>query len=292
VLAVLVVLGLGLYADFGDLGDALAEFRWRWFGPAVALTTLNYLIRFVRWEVYLRRLEIRVPTGRNLAIFGAGLTMTLTPMKAGEVLKSGLLRRGFGTPFARSAPIVLAERITDGLGLVIVGAAALIWTGAGGHWVLLALGAAGAIAVAAAVRVPMPERLATARAVAVELLGPGLTLVMSLVAAVSWFFECVAAYLCVRGLGLDVTLAETSVVFTVGTLAGALSFLPGGLGAAEAGMAGLLRALDVTRADAAAATVLIRLATLWFAVALGAVALAVEARLARRAAASSNASVP
>jgi glycosyltransferase 2 family protein len=72
------------------------------------------------------------------------------------------------------------------------------------------------------------------------------------------------------------------VVFSVGSLAGALSFLPGGLGVAEASMTGLIRALgDVTKASAAAATVLIRLATLWFAVALGLVGLAVEERLYR-----------
>jgi uncharacterized membrane protein YbhN (UPF0104 family) len=212
--------------------------------------------------------------------------MTLTPMKAGEVLKSGLLRRSFGTPFARSAPIVLAERVTDGIGAILLAAIALLWTGAGGHWLLLGLGAAGAVGVAVAARAPMPARVATARTAAIEVLGPWLTLAMSLVASVSWFFECLAAYLCIRGLGLDVSLPDTTVVFTVATLAGALSLLPGGLGVAEAGMAGLLRALDVARADAAAATVLIRLATLWFAVALGVVALAVEERLARRAVAA------
>ena len=56
-----------------------------------------------------------------------------------------------------------------------------------------------------------------------------------------------------------------------------LSFLPGGLGVAEGSMTGLIRVLgDVPRAAAVAATVLIRLATLWFAVALGLVGLAVE----------------
>jgi uncharacterized membrane protein YbhN (UPF0104 family) len=48
-------------------------------------------------------------------------------------------------------------------------------------------------------------------------------------------------------------------------------------------MTGLMRVLgDVSKAGAAAATVLIRLATLWFAVGVGLVALAFEERLARR----------
>jgi len=115
------------------------------------------------------------------------------------------------------------------------------------------------------------------------LLGVALSFLgMTALSAVSWFCECLAAYVCVRGLDLDLSLADTVVVFSVGSLAGALSFLPGGLGVAEASMTGLIRALgDTTRVAAAAATVLIRLATLWFAVALGLIGLAVEERLAR-----------
>ena len=112
----MTVLALGVYADFGDLVDALEQFRWELFPLALALTFLNYLIRWLRWEVYLGHLEIRVPRGRSFGIFLAGLTMTISPAKVGELLKSGLLRRSFGTPIRRSAPIVLAERVTDGTG--------------------------------------------------------------------------------------------------------------------------------------------------------------------------------
>ena len=48
-------------------------------------------------------------------------------------------------------------------------------------------------------------------------------------------------------------------------------------------MTGLIKVLgDTTKAQAAAATLLIRLATLWYGVVLGLVGLAVEERLARR----------
>jgi uncharacterized membrane protein YbhN (UPF0104 family) len=53
---------------------------------------------------------------------------------------------------------------------------------------------------------------------------------------------------------------------------------------ADAGFTGLLQALaDVPKADAAAATILVRLSTLWFAVVLGLIALAVDQRLAHAA---------
>lgn len=285
-LAALVVLGLGLYADFGDLADALERFRWELFPLALALTFVNYLIRFVRWQRYLARLALEVPTTRSFVIFFAGLTMTISPAKLGEVLKSGFLRRDFEIPIRRSAPIVLAERVTDATGIVLLGAAGLVLAGAGRHWPLLVLGLVGAIGVVVLVRSPLLARFARldeARATAIDLLGTRLVLAMTLVAAVSWLFECLAAYVCVRGLDLDVSLAETIVVFSVASLAGAISFLPGGLGVAETSMAGLFRVLsDVPKASAAAATVLVRLATLWFAVAIGLVALLVEERVARR----------
>ena len=188
--------------------------------------------------------------------------MTVTPAKLGEVLKCGLLRRAYGVPVRRSAPVVLAERVTDATGVVVL---AVIGGAGTDRWPLLVIALAGVVGIVVIVRTPL-------------LVG------MTAVSAASWFCECLAAYVCVRGLRLDLTLADTIVVFSLGSLAGALSFLPGGLGVAETSMTGLIRALgDVSKAAAAAATVLIRLATLWFAVAIGLIGLAVEERLARKA---------
>jgi glycosyltransferase 2 family protein len=285
-LAAVVALGLGLYADFGRLGDELASFRWELFPLALTLTALNYLLRFWRWQRYLARLEIEVPTGRSFAIFVAGLSGTITPAKLGEVLKCALLKRSFGVPVRRSVPIVLAERVTDASGVVVLAVAA----GAGANrWPLLVLALAGVVAIVLVVRSPLLERfsrLGEAPEAARALLETRLLLGMTALSAVSWFFECLAGYVCVRGLRLDLSLVDTVVVFSLGSLAGALSFLPGGLGVAEGSMTGLIQVLgDVPKAAAVAATVLIRLATLWFAVALGLVGLAVEEwqyRLQRR----------
>jgi len=276
-LVAVVALGLGFYADFGRLGDELASFRWELFPLALALTALNYLLRFWRWQRYLARLEIEVPSGRSFAIFVAGLSGTITPAKLGEVLKCALLKRSFGVPVRRSVPIVLAERVTDASGVVVLAVAA----GAGANrWPLLVLALAGVAAIVLVVRSPLLERfsrLGEAPETARALLETRLLLGMTALSAVSWFFECLAAYVCVRGLRLDLSLVDTVVVFSLGSLAGALSFLPGGLGVAEGSMTGLIQVLgDVPKAAAVAATVLIRLATLWFAVALGLVGLAVE----------------
>lgn len=286
VLTIGVGVGLGLYADFGKLAAALGRFRWELFPAALAIVTAGYLVRFGRWHLYLGRLGIAVPWGRSLLIFLAGFSMALSPGKVGEVLKSALLRRAYGTPVHRTAPIVLAERVTDVLGLVAVGAIAAILAGATSRWPLMAGGLAVAGGVVAALRLPLPERLErlrAARATALSLHSPALLASMTAVATAAWGCEAAAAIVCARGLGLRASAADVAVAYSLGNLAGALSFLPGGLGVTETGMTGLLRALSgVGAAGAAAATVLIRLATIWFALAIGLAALGLETRLARK----------
>ena len=113
------------------------------------------------------------------------------------------------------------------------------------------------------------------------LLAPLPLVVATALATTSWFFECLA--FCFGRARLSG--ARTSAcrgrpfVYAATTVAGALSFLPGGLGVTEAGMLALLgRLAGIARGTAAAATFVTRAATLWFAVALGLPALLLYAR--------------
>jgi len=63
-------------------------------------------------------------------------------------------------------------------------------------------------------------------------------------------------------------------IYSVSVLAGALSFIPGGLGSTEAVMVLLLTLVGVNTPAAIAATLICRLATLWFAVIIGGAVLA------------------
>jgi uncharacterized protein (TIRG00374 family) len=71
----------------------------------------------------------------------------------------------------------------------------------------------------------------------------------------------------------DPSVVATTFIYAVSTVIGAVS--PGGLGPTEIGMAFLLQTvMEVPKAQATAATFLIRIATLWFAVLIGAIVLA------------------
>ena len=106
-------------------------------------------------------------------------------------------------------------------------------------------------------------------------------------ATLAWFAECLAFYLVIAGMGVMATpalLLQATFIYAGASLLGALSFLPGGLGATEGSMAVLLTQLSgMDREPAIAATLLTRFATLWFAVILGVAALLVfQRRVAAR----------
>jgi uncharacterized protein (TIRG00374 family) len=279
---------------------SLRAFAWSAAAGALALAAVNYLFRFWKWELYLRRLGVRIGLVDSFWIFLSGFALTVTPGKVGEVLKSYLLRETHGVPMARTAPIVVAERLTD---LLALAAIALVGVGAlaGGErlaWVALALVGVAVACVAsetlahAVIRLvgalPMVGRLAPKLrefyAATRTLLAPVPLLATTLLSIVAWLCECVAFWLVLRGFpGAAASLKLCAFIYATMTIAGALSFLPGGLGVQEIGMVQLLvaQAHGVTAATAAAATFVTRLCTLWFAVLVGVAALMLVQRRKR-----------
>src|SRR5262249_7622575 len=58
--------------------------------------------------------------GESLLTFLSGFVLTVTPGKVGEVFKSLILFQLRGVPIARTAPIVVAERVTDLIGVIVL----------------------------------------------------------------------------------------------------------------------------------------------------------------------------
>jgi len=87
VLTVVIFLLLGLYADLSQVRSSLFSFRWSVLPLILGLAMLNYFLRFLKWDSYLKALDVSLTAKESLAIFFAGLAMSVTPAKFGEVLK-------------------------------------------------------------------------------------------------------------------------------------------------------------------------------------------------------------
>jgi uncharacterized protein (TIRG00374 family) len=105
---------------------------------------------------------------------------------------------------------------------------------------------------------------------------------IAVLGTLGWLAECTAFHWLLVTFGADLSFQKSVFVFAFSMLVGAATMLPGGLGGTEATMIGLLLLCRVQSDLAFAATLIIRATTLWFAVGLGFIALAVSLYLARR----------
>ena len=306
------------YVGVHEVAAALASFAWRAGLVALLMSAANYGLRFAKWEACLSWLELRssppaaedstqrcLPIAeltrlRSLTIYLAGLSMSVTPGKLGEVLRSVLLRAAYGLPFWRTAPIVLADRLTDLVALVLLSAWGLSQF-AGFYEYLPYLIATVIVVVAAVVVLGNPRwshallRLCTRTPVLGRLFAQADDMVTSSAALLTvprlaaltalsvlgWGLECVGFWWILEGFApVAAELTASAFLWSTTTLIGAVSLLPGGLGATEISLDVLLPRLTtgVTVPIAAAAILLARGCTLWFGEIVGAAALVVLMR--------------
>ena len=293
ILAFVVMVAIALYGDVPRMIGALAHFQWIFLPIILGFTLFNYAWRFVKWQYYLHRLQIRLGVGSSLLIFLSGLSMAITPGKAGELLKSYLLKREVGTPVSRTAPIIVAERLTDGIAMLVLAAAGLVLYRFG--WELLLfivlVGLTGIIIIQnrplalklleMGEHLPLISRIApgirTFYESAYTLLQWRPLLLAVSIGIISWTGECIALYFVYVGLGVTGTLdlfVKSMFILASSSLVGSASGLPGGLGTADGSMLALTRLLiSPSQALGGAATLLIRLCTLWFGLSIGVIAL-------------------
>lgn len=284
------------YTGFNAIKESLVSFHWIAFALAVGLASTNYVIRFLRWQYYLRLLDVRgVTRGDSLLIFLSGFVLTVTPGKVGEVFKSAVLGQTHQVPVARTAPIVVAERLSD-----VIGVVALILAGSAGFHSGLPWALAGAGAVVTGLVVILWERPSNALLAwmdrheklgrfapklreAVEslrMLASPTALIWPMVLSVfAWACEGVGLWVLLRGFGATAPLLLSVFFYETASLAGALIPVPGGLGVVETMLREqLVRLGGVPTNIATASMILVRFATLWWAVAVGFCALAILRR--------------
>jgi uncharacterized protein (TIRG00374 family) len=281
----------------------LGQFPWQSLPVILLAVTTNFLLRWVKWEWYRAAAGIPAPLSGSFLVYFSGFSMAISPGRVGELIKPFMYKEYFGAKMRRTIPLVLAERISDLLGMLILTALTLAAYGAA---VLAARGQESESALSLPLlqgfllfsMVLMAAGIILARSKKImyrvliqmsKLRGlhrashklrklyhrtyPLLTirnlLVTSCIAALSWFFECYAFLLILHGVGAtSIGLPEATFMFCMATIIGGLLFfMPGGLGGFEGSMSGMLAMLRV--ANATPAIVLIRFCTLFYSVFLG-----------------------
>ncbi|MEP0861641.1 MAG: flippase-like domain-containing protein [Ignavibacterium sp.] len=284
----ILYLAITVYIDFDLLLNSFARFNLLLIPILLLLSLGNYFARYFKWNYYLSELKIKLDKKDSLLIFMSGLLMSVTPGKIGELLKAYLVKTVNKTPVSVTGPIIFAERATDFLSLTIlalIGAyiydygrdAALIIT------IFILIGILiltnrklfdSIMSVLSRIkfvekRIDSIERLYHST---YTLLKIKPLVIAILISVVSWGFECYGYYLVINNFNTAIDVSWSFFSYSFSTIVGAVSMLPGGLGVTEGSFLLMLTSKGLTANDAAATTFITRVATLWFAVLVGVVA--------------------
>ncbi len=252
----------------------------------------SYFIRILRFYMLLAQSGVPISLPNTALAQVVGFALSIMPGSVGDVFKLHLIQERAGTSLLRTAPALLLDRVMEGAGFIVL---ALVSTAALPalqihlpEMPLLAMGLGLLLAL-----VLLRRRFGLALTFGQKWLGK-FSLGTRLLAQVqnmrrdlkvSITPRQLVTGLALTGLArlvdglvlllaaqmLDVTLALPVAIFVVAAsgLAGGVSLLPGGAGAAETTMAGLLMFSGAPLANALAITLVARLSTLWLWVALG-----------------------
>lgn len=283
IFAIVVYVILGVYADFGNLLLALESFDWKYIIILLSLTTLSYLIRFLRWNFFLKGVGVNLNLKDNLFIYLSGLSMTITPAKAGEIWKGWLIKDINGDSLSKTVPVVISDRLTDMLALVIFSLLGILYYKQGAFVIITILILFGGFLIAVRTEtvsnrlISILEKRAGKYSKDVksmhitfkETLTPKKLIITTGLGLMAWFMECMGLYLTIIGFGDHIGIIVSTFTFSFASLAGALSLIPGGLGVAEATLSGLLQFFGLTATISVGAAIIIRFSTLWYGTFLG-----------------------
>lgn len=281
--AVAVYLIMGVYADLDNLLSAIQHFNWIFFIVMIILTTIAYFIRFLKWNYFLKSVDVHLKLKDNLFVFLSGLGMIITPAKIGEIWKGWIIKDISGESLSKTVPVVIVDRLTDLTGLIILSALGILYYKEGSYiLIILILLFTGFFAAIKSKKISSKiisilevraskysKDIKRMHLTFEKLMDPENIFMMSFLSAFAWFFECLALYFVIIGFGESISVLISTFVFSFASLAGAVSMIPGGIGVAEVTFSGLLQYFGLKTATSVGVALIIRSGTLWYGAILG-----------------------
>ena len=284
VVTVVLYVGMATMADWESFEAAVSALPCVLWVQVVGLSLLSYLLRFARWHHFIFALGYKVPILRNLEIYLAAFALTLTPGKAGETIRSVYLYP-CGVSYPHSIGAFISERLLDLVAVSALASLAVSIFTEQRPWMLVAIVCIFTVVLLLrsrlfsfvgrrAVRVSVIEHVVNLAAT-VRFLASGWRVSVAIpLSLMAWLAQGVSLYLIVHALGYELTPITIIAIYCFSILVGAVSFIPGGLGATEAAIVLLLLTSGVNQIDALAASLISRGVTMWFAIGIGVLAMA------------------
>ncbi len=258
----------------------------------IGISFFSYLVRYSRWQWLLRRAGYKVALGYGFLSYLAGFAFTATPGKVGELIRIRYFNRA-NVPASTSFGAFVFERAFDlivvlllaslvisqqkyfiiALSFVLIFLVFLILLAMNAtlvNWIMGLFDSLGWRPLAKLTLI-VQEGLSACR----FWFNPLDLFFCFVYGIIAWSATAAGFLLLTQDLGISIESITVFAMYPLAMLVGAASMLPGGVGTTELTIVLLLGSYGVSTSLATLAAVGIRLATIWFAMLVGFMSVAI-----------------
>lgn len=277
-----------IFSNIREVIDTFRKFNLKYVPIILSFSFISYLFRAIRWHYYLKELGLNLTIKDSFILYFASLSVLIVPLAFAGLIKASFIKKKTGEDISKTLPIVMIERMTDLIGMLVIIAFCLffftfsviklIWI-----TILLFLFIFIIQNKNLCLRVlnyfeKIPKPRVRKFVIFVKdsyessyiLLRPVPLFIASVLAIASWSFAGICMYLILLGIDIEMSVWSSIFIFIFPSIIGVVTQLPGGIGAEEGGIFGLLtKSYNKDASSATAAMLLIKASTLWFGVLIG-----------------------
>jgi len=282
----------GLYAafliasDIGTIYDKISSFKIEFLLVIIPLVITGWFVLFARWHLLLKNSKIFIPKKDSLLIFFSGFALAVIPGKAGDLIKSQLLKTKFGIPRSKTVPIVILEQLYTVIGLVFLSFFGIWYFELGMYVIGFFIAALVFVFILISSRKifnkvvlllekwkytskfvePLSSSYDTIKK---STRGPIAFYAFALT-IIYWLIEPIVVYFTLLAFGIDsIEFLKVIPTYTTSLMLGFLSFLPLGVGVVEGSLVSFFSLQGIDISLSLTLVVVIRLFTRWYGVVVG-----------------------
>ncbi len=286
VFSILVYVSFLIFSDINLISNEFSNFQYEYLPLILILILFAFFSLILRWNLLLKKSGINVPNTSSILIFMSGVSLSIVPGKAGELIKSELLKIKFDVPRTKSASIIVIEQIYNGIGLVITSLFGIYYFDLGIYivtgfsilvgFIFLFLSSNTLFKKSSIIFLKIKflnrfaENISESQSVIKNLLSGKFVASLIFLSTLFWIFISTAVYFIILAFQIDVfNIFTIWSMYSSSIMLGFVSFLPVGIGVVEGSFAGFMAYNGINISIALTLIIIIRLIVEWLPISIG-----------------------
>jgi len=275
------------FSDFNSLMKGINDFDFQYLPIILSLMGVHTIILSLKFHRLAQKLDINLPFKESIKIFIAGLSLNITPGGIGAAIKCQILKIKYGKSISSTLPIIVVERVTELLGILLVTSVLLIWADLYESKIVLVVGyvliiilfillsnskiflIAKRIITKIKVINKFSQNLDESRTSLNKLLTKKIVVEATIWSIISKLAHLVTVYYIFLSFGVDLGFFLSGLIYYTSLIFGVVTFIPAGLVVTESSMLGLLLKHNVEFSISVLVVIFTRIVTLWLTTFLG-----------------------